>query len=289
MTAGSWYWSGPDPEAPAKANTLYVLMDKGRDPATSQIEAVTREFGIHGWTRGSALDGIVIDALRIVQVGLRAITLESEDHAGCCGSLDTGPGTGMKGVVIRNSTVARTGTGQFDDGSYGNAISIINATAPVVEGNTVSYSGNHGNGIQVQNANGARVSGNTVEHWNHNGIDVKGSRDVIVRDNLARDQTHTGAGFYTENSADVIFAHNRVERVSNGFQISEGASASVLDNKLSEAETGIYFGPKAKKLTVEKNVARTTHIAIQGDGSGNLTQLHNDWGTDAIVMTPTPQ
>ncbi len=284
MTAGSWYWSGVEPIAPARPNTLYVWLSDGSDPASGQLEAVTREFGFIGWTRGHQLDGIVIDGLRIVQAGQRAITLESEDRAGCCGSLETGDG--IKGIVIRNCVIARTGTGKFDDGSYGNAISIINATAPLVENNVVSYAGNHGNAIQVQNANGARVIGNTVDHWNHNGIDIKGSRDVIVQNNLARDQIHTGAGFYTENSAKVLFAHNRVERVSNGFQISEGASAIVLENNLTDADTGIYFGPKAIALTVASNVARATHIALQGDGNGALRQVSNDWGSHPLIMIP---
>jgi len=286
MTAGSWYWSGPAPFPPALPNTLYVWLPDGSDPASGQLEAVTREFGIHGWTRGHQLDGIVIDGLRIVQAGQRAITLESEDRAGCCGSLETGDGTGITGVVIRNCVIARTGTGQLDDGSYGNAISIINATAPIVENNVVSYAGNHGNAIQVQNANGARVIGNNVDHWNHNGIDIKGSRDVLVQNNLARDQIHTGAGFYTENSAKVLFTRNRVERVSNGFQISEGASAIVLDNNLNDADTGIYFGPNAIALTVASNVARSTHIALQGDGNGALKQVSNDWGSHPLIMIP---
>lgn len=286
MQAGSWYWSGDSTAGHGRRHTLYVWPNDGRMPASNSVEAVTRPFGFHGWTRAKALDGVVLDGLRIIQTGERAISLESEDAAGCCGSRGVGSGSGIKGLVIRNCVVARTGTGRVDDGSYANAISIINATAPLIEHNTVSYAGNHGNAIEVQNANGARVIGNLVEHWNHNGIDIKGSRDVLVESNEARDQPEIGAGFYTEYSSNVIFARNRALRVSNGFQISQGASAIVLQNNVDDAGTGVYFGPQAVAATLQDNVARTTAVVLAGDGSGALRQVSNDWGAKPRFQLP---
>src|SRR5262249_41210316 len=151
---------------------LYVWLPNGDDPSRHSIEAVTRAFGVAGYVQNHQLDGLVLDHLEIVETGLRGINLESEDSAGCCGSRGVGNGVGLSGLQIRRCVVRQTGTGPFDDGSYGNAITIINATAPVVEDNQVSYCGNHGNCINVQNANGARITGNHVDHWNHNGIDV---------------------------------------------------------------------------------------------------------------------
>ena len=192
MRPGSWlWWDGGGKHSPV----LYVWLPGGSNPATHSVEAVTRQFGVHGFAPANQIDHLVLDGLRIIQTGLRGISLESDVAAGCCGSRGSGSGAGARGLVLRHCVVERTGTGQFDDGSYGNAITIINASAPLVEDNVVSYAGNHGNCINVQNANGARIVNNEVDHWNHNGIDVKGSRDALVQGNVAPRSDRNGSGF----------------------------------------------------------------------------------------------
>jgi O-antigen ligase len=271
MRPGSWFWSGHRRGAPL----LYVWLQGDANPAAHTIEAVTRPFGVHSYSSRHQLDGFMLDGIAIVQAGLRGISLESGDSAGCCGSRGAGFGSGFRSLVLRNLIVQRTGTGRFDDGSYGNAITIINATAPIVEGNRVSYAGNHGNCINVQNANGARILGNAVDHWFHNGIDIKGSRDVLVKDNIARDQPAGGAGFYTEFSSNVIFQNDSTSNISNGFQISEGASASIIDCKIERAGTCVYFGPRAISALLRGNSAKFCGGPLQGQALENVRQ--EDW------------
>lgn len=284
MRPGSWYWSGPSPSGSSPANTLYVWLPDGSAPSGHVVEAVTREADVLGYAKSDQLDNLTIDGLRLIEAGLRAISLQSGDAAGCCGSRGIGTGRGISGLTVRNCVIERTGTGQFDDNSYGNAITIINASAPVVENNHVSYAGNHGNCINVQNSNGARVLNNVVDHWNHNGIDIKGSRGVLVDGNTAHDQAGMGAGFYTEFSADVTFSHNRVYNVSNGFQVSVGTAATLLDNTIGSAATGIYFGPRAFSLTMRNNSLDSCSVAVAGDGSGTISQDHNAWGPSPRFM-----
>lgn len=274
MRPGSWLWSeGDGKDSPV----LYIWLPGGSNPSTHTVEAVTRQFGVHGFVPTNQIDDLVLDGLRIIQTGLRGISLESDVAAGCCGSRESGSGAGARGLVLRHCVVERTGTGQFDDGSYGNAITIINASAPLVEGNVVSYAGNHGNCINVQNANGARIVNNVVDHWNHNGIDVKGSRDALVQGNVAHDQTAMGAGFYAEYSANVTFRQDRAYNVSNGFQISENASASIVDCVIEEASTCIYFGPRALSLLLRDNKGQSCGALVAGDKLFNVVGRNNAW------------
>ena len=272
MRPGSWYSTGSQ----TAAGTLYVWLPSGSNPSSHSIEAVSRPFGVVANPQGRALDGLTLDHLQIVQSGLRGISLVSQDAAGCCGSRGIGNGSGIRGLVIRSCVLKRIGTGPIDDGQYGNAITLINATAPLVENNVVSYAGNHGNCINVQNSNDARVTGNRVDHWNHNGIDIKGSHDVIVEGNVA-EGSQVGAGFYTEFSDNVVFRNNQATDVSNGFQISAGATASVVDNLIRSAKTIIYFGPRSVSLNASNNRASLCQSTIGRDGSGNLVQVNNSW------------
>jgi O-antigen ligase len=277
MRSGSWYRSGSDALPPEAPDTLYVWLPNGDSPSSHRLEAVTRKYGIYGYALSNQLDNLTIDGISVEQTGLRGISLESRDSAGCCGSRGTGKGKGISGLVVRNCTILNTGTGTFDDGSYGNAITIINATGPDVENDKVSYAGNHGNCINVQNAKGARIIGNDVSHWNHNGIDIKGSSDVMVSDNVAHDQPAIGAGFYTEYSRNVIFSNNLAYNVSNGFQISASASARVVNNRIRTATTGVYFGPRGISLRLEDNQGSDCRNPVSGDGRGLLTQSNNTW------------
>lgn len=271
MRPGSWFWSG---QRRGPAN-LYVWLPDGADPAAHTIEAVTREFGVLGYARGNQLDGITFEGIAIVQTGLRGISLQREGAAGSGDDRSSVPG--IRSLVIRNCMVARTGTGRFDDGSYGNAITLINAAAPLIEHNIVSYAGNHGNGINVQDSNGAHIIGNSVDHWNHNGIDIKGSCDVLVEGNVARDQSEIGAGFYTEYSSNVTFRTDRSSNVSTGFQISENASASLVDCKIEHAGTCVYFGPRAISAILQHNSAQSCDAVLQGQELANVLQQDNNW------------
>src|SRR5262249_41661870 len=241
MQPGSWYWSGSEPSPYNIAGTLYVWLPDSGDPSRHSIEVVTRPVGITGDTRVGALDGLTLGSLEVVQRGQRGSSLEGGDPSGCCRRRGSGKRAGIRGLTIRDCIVERTGTGTVDGGGDASAIEVANATAPVLENNLVSYVGNRGNGITVRNSNGARILGNHVDHWNHNGIDIKGSRDVIVEGNVARDQPKVGAAFYTEFSENVLFRDNQAINVSNGFQISVDASASVISNSIKSAGTVIYF------------------------------------------------
>ena len=276
MQPGSWLWSGDRRGQPA---ALYVWLADGTDPSVHSVEAVTREFGFHGYGNGDQLDNVVFDGVRIIQTGLRGISLESGDPAGCCGSSGSGSGHGISSLVIRHAIVERTGTGRFDDGSYGNAITIINATAPLVEETVVSYSGSHGNSINVQNSNGARVLNNAVDHWNHNGIDIKGSRNVLVEGNIARDQPSIGAGFYAEFSENVMFKGNRSSNIHCGVQISQSTSALVMDSQIDHAGTCIYFGPSALSLILRDNAGEGCVTALEGDRLANIVEQGDRWNS----------
>jgi O-antigen ligase len=276
MMPGSWYWSGLSTPS-ALQNTLYVWLGDNTSPTSHLMEAVTRQYGIFGYGPAGELNNIRIDGLRIIETGRRGITLQSGEAAGCCDSRGTGGGTGTAGLIIRDTTILRTGTGRLDDGSYGNALSVINAASPVIEHNFVSYCGNHGNCIQVQNANGARVLNNDVDHWNHNGVDIKGSRNVLVEGNIGHDKPDDGAAFYAEYSTGVIFRNNAAHNVSNGFQISVAASASILDNSITDATTVLYFGPRANFVIVQANTANGCLAAVGTDGRGTLQQDDNTW------------
>jgi O-antigen ligase len=283
MRPGSWHWSGPSAALAEIPNTLYIWLPDGSDPATHLVEAVTRPYGIHGWVQSNQLDSVEFDGLRIIETGLRGISLESEDTAG-----SRGGGQGISGLVVRNCVVERTGTGPFDDGRYGNAITIINATAPVIENNRVSYAGNHGNGINVQNANGARIRNNAVDHWNHNGIDVKGSEDVLVMGNSAVDQPALGAAYYTEYSSNVTFENNRAQRVHNGFQVALGSSARLLNNVIDSAGTAVHMGPHAASLNLGGNQISDCHTTVEGDGNGVIHRDASNVRPPIALGVPNP-
>ena len=269
MQPGSWYWSG---------GTLYVWPAGGSELSGHTVEAVTRQYGVQGYASRGDLDGLVLDHIEVRQAGIRGISLQSSDAAGCCGSRGIGGGAGIRDLVIRDCAVSETGTGQIDDGSYGSAVVVLNATAPLIEGNLVSYAGNHGNDLNIQNSNGAHIVGNRVDHWNHNGIDIKGSRDVVVENNISRDQPSVGSGFYTEFSQNVLFRNNQAIDVSNGFQVSVGAAATIEDNRITDAGTVIYFGPRSLSLKADGNTASGFRALIGRDGSGHLLQANNSWG-----------
>ena len=264
MAPGSWFWA-------SDSKTLYVWLDDGRSPAFHSVEAAVRVSGFYANVPDSQLSNIVIDDLAFIRTGGFGIYFHS--YAGV---------TGLSGIVIRNCTVTQTGTGKLDTGRYLNGIMILQEpelrTAPSISGNRVSYTGGHGNGINSQGADEAKIENNDVSAWNHNGIDVKHSRDINVLHNLAHDQLASGAGFYCEYVTNGNWAHNRVYNASNGFQIGRDSTATLSDNIISQVGTGVYFGPGARAMTLRGNVFSQTPLAVQGDGLGTITDLSNDWG-----------
>ena len=74
-----------------------------------------------------------------------------------------------------------------------------------------------------------------------------------------------------------MFRNNQVLNVSNGFQISVVASASLVDNTIRSASTVIYFGPRAVSLNADGNVASQYRSLMGRDGSGTLAQANNSW------------
>ncbi len=271
MRAGSWCWTN------AATPELYVWLFDSSTPPRHEIEAVHRPFGLFAYVAKDQLDELVVDQLRIVQTGLRGISLQSGDAAGCCASRGAGTGRGTFHLMIRGSTIERTGTGRRDDGNYGNAVTIINSTDTHIENNQVSYCGNHGNCINLQNSNNAVITGNRVDHWNHNGIDVKGSRNVLVEGNVGSDEPDDGAAFYTEYSSGVVFRRNTAINVSNGFQISVDATAVVSGNTARNAKTVLYFGPHGRTAIISDNTALGCTVAIGTDRLGTLQETGNFW------------
>jgi len=121
------------------------------------------------------------------------------------------------------------------------------------------------------------VLNNHVDHWNHNGVDIKGSQDVLVEGNIGCDEPDDGAAFYTEYSTGVVFRNNAAYDISNGFQISVAASASILNNSITNATTVLYFGPRANSVFVRANSANACVAAVGTDGRGILQQDDNTW------------
>jgi len=264
MGPASWFWG-------SNSKTLYIWLHDGRSPEFHTVEAAVRISGFYANVPDKQLSNIVIDDLTFERTRGYGIYLHS--YAGV---------TGLRGVTIRNCTVTQTGTGKLDTGRYLNGIMILQEPelkiAPVILGNKVSYTGGHGNGINSQGTDDARIEGNDVSIWNHNGIDVKQSRNVSVVHNVTHDGPAAGAGFYCEYVTDGTWAHNEVYNASNGFQIGRGSSATIAENMIHKVRTGIYFGPGATSLTLRHNVLRQTPLAVQSDGLGTVTDLSNDWG-----------
>ena len=262
MAPASWYWE-------SDSRTLYIRLDDGKSPEMHSVEAAIRIAGFYANVPDNQLSNVVIDDLSFERTAGFGIYFHS--YAGV---------TGLSGIVIRNCTVSQTGTGRLDNGRYLNGIMILQEPelriAPIISDNRVSYTGGHGNGINSQGADGSRIEGNDVSAWNHNGIDVKHSRDVSVLNNVAHDQRMSGAGFYCEYVTNGTWAHNRVYNTSNGFQIGRNSSAEVSENIISGVGTGIYFGPGAAAITLRRNVFSQTRRAVQSDGMGRMVDLSSD-------------
>ncbi len=268
MQAGSWFWN-------STAATLYVWLADGSNPASHEIEAATRVYGMR----------MVADAGEKSDVAVDGITFERTGGYGIYIYSNAAGGVGLSGIEIRNNTVQQTGTGTVDGGSYYNGIhfseAVELATAPKFSGNTISYSGGHGNGINCQNADEAQIIGNHADHFNHHGFDMKSSASVLVRGNVAHDSAEAN-GIYQEYSANGLIEQNIIYDLSgsvagrgSGIQIDVGSTgAQIYNNSIYNVLTGIYL---INAATVENNIvvdALSSVLEAQNGGSIN----YNDWG-----------
>jgi hypothetical protein len=273
MKRGSWYWNG---------RRLYIRLSDGSSPAGHSIEAATRLYGMEVIADAGEKSFITVDGLAFERAGGYGLYFYTNAERR----------EGMSGIIVRDCTVAQTGTGQVDDGSYYNGIHYSQGmelpTAPLFERNTISYTGNHGNGINSQNADGARLIGNDVTHFNHSGLDTKHSRGVIIAGNRVHDSIDSN-GIYQEYSDDGLIERNFVYHIvgatvpgrGSGIQVDSGCSrARILNNSIFDVFTGIYI---KRPATVENNVvADAVHAALEARDGGLFR--NNVWGTPAILF-----
>lgn len=275
MTPGSWYWN-------PRQRRLYLRLSDDSNPANHSIEAAIRLYGMKVIADGGEKSYLTVDGLTFERTGGYGLYFytNAERH------------DGANGIIVRDCTVTQTGTGQVDDGSYYNGIHYSQAielpTAPLFEGNTISFTGNHGNGINSQNADDARIIGNDVTHFNHHGLDTKHSRAVIIEGNRVHDSVDTN-GIYQEYSDDGLIERNVVYRIvgatvpgrGSGIQIdTDSNGARILNNSIYDVFTGIYI---KRPATVESNVvADAVHAVVEAKG-GALFR-NNVWGEPAIIF-----
>ncbi len=277
MTPGSWYWDSSSGE-------LYVWLLDGSHPATHMIEAATREYGLKVIADGGEKSDLVIDGLTFERTAGGGIYFYSNDERG----------VGLTGIVVRNCTITHVGTGQVDDGSYYNGIHYSQArelpTAPTYEHNRISYTGNHGNAINNQNADGARILNNDATEFNHHGFDMKYSRGVLVRGNVAHDSASNG--IYQEFCADSLLENNIVYNISgviggapavagrgSGIQIDEHTTgARIYHNSIYNVFTGIYA---TVPVIAEYNAVAKAGSAVLEATAGGVFD-HNAWGLSPV-------
>lgn len=266
MPPGSWWFD-------RQSATLYVRLADGSSPQGHTIEAVTRIAGFSANVGDDQAGYIVVRGLKVQRTGGYGIYFHS--YAGV---------RGLRGIVIEDNTVLQTGTGEDDQGQYYNAVMLLQEpeldTAPRIVGNRISFSGGHGNAVNCQGADHAYIANNDVSHWNHNGIDVKNSRAVVVESNTAHDQPASGAGFYCEYLTDGVWRDNTAYNVSNGFQVGPGSRCELSDNRIQDAGTGIYLGPRAIGMTLRGNQFNRAGVGVSSDGSGTITGSGNQWGAN---------
>lgn len=254
-----------------KSGKLFVRLSRDGDPRHERMEAAVRVAGFYVNVADSRDSYIVVENLAVEKTAGYGIYFHSYRGR-----------TGLRGVVIRNNRVTQTGTGPVDYGNYYNAIMILQEPelhiAPVISGNQISYSGGHGNAINSQGADGAIIENNEVSHWNHNGIDIKNSRNVAVTGNYAHDEKRGGAGFYCEYSRGIVWQHNRVVGVANGFQVSVGCSATLRSDEIDDAGVGVVIEPRAEAANMAGLRIRRSPFAATTDGRARLEEEDNDWG-----------
>ncbi len=254
-----------------KGGKLFVRLSRDGDPRHERMEAAVRVAGFYVNVADSRDSYIVVENLAVKKTAGYGIYFHSYRGR-----------AGLKGIVIRNNRVTQTGTGPVDYGNYYNAIMILQEPelhiAPIIAGNQISYSGGHGNAINSQGADGAMIEGNEVSHWNHNGIDIKNSQNVAVTGNYAHDEKRGGAGFYCEYSRGIVWRHNRVVGVANGFQVSVACSATLRGDEIDDAGVGVVIEPRAEAAKMVGLRIRRSPFAATTDGRARVEGEANDWG-----------
>jgi hypothetical protein len=275
MTPGSWYWN-------QLQRRLYVRLSDLSNPENHSVEAATRLYGMK----------VIADGGEKSYLTVAGLTFERTGGYGLYFYTNAQRHNGANGIIVRDCTVTQTGTGQVDDGSYYNGIHYSQAielpTAPMFEGDTISYTGNHGNGINSQNADNARILDNDVTHFNHHGLDTKHSRAVIIEGNRVHDSIDTN-GIYQEYSDDGLIERNIVYRIvgatvpgrGSGIQIdTDSNGARILNNSIYDVFTGIYI---KRPGAVENNVVGDAMHAVLEAKRGGLF-ANNVWGKPAILF-----
>ncbi len=276
MTAGSWYYGG---------GTLYVRLADGSNPANHQIEAAVRQNGFFVTGASSNNNHVASQTFKFsagssgqgenATANVSYITVDSIQTQR----------TGNWGIqfydsvapLVSNCVLSQNGTGQQDLGYY-NALYADIAPNAIYKGNTVSYGGGH-NAIQMQRADGGQIINNTVTEWNHNGIDVKLSKNILVQGNTAHDST-VGSGLYTEYVVNYTAVQNIIYNAPMGIQPNLQTTAYIYNNSmLNTTQGGIYLGPaNGGSADVENNITMGTVMALQNAGGYSLTEDYNDWG-----------
>jgi len=276
MTAGSWYYNG---------STLYVRLADGSNPANHQIEAAIRQNGIFvngagsnnnrvasatfNFSAGSSGQGGNATAY-INYITIDSIMTERTGNYGIQFYDSVAP-------LISNCMLIQNGTGQQDLGYY-NALYADIAPNAIYKGNTVLYGGGH-NAIQMQRADGGQILNNTVTEWNHNGIDVKLSKNILVQGNTVHDAS-VGSGLYTEYVVNYDAVENIIYNAPMAIQPNLQTSAYIYNNSMmNTTQGGIYLGPaNGGSAEVENNITMGTVMALQNAGGYALTEDYNDWG-----------
>lgn len=268
MKPGSWTWE-------AATKTLYLWLPDGSDPNSHMIEAATRPLGMNVVGNAGEKSNIIVDGITFERTAGGGIYFYSNDDGG----------VGFTGIVVRNCVVTQVGTGQVDDGSYFNGIHYSQhaelPTAPIYEHNRISYTGNHGNSINSQAADNAQILYNECSHFNHHGVDVKGSKGVLVRGNVVHDSGDTN-GIYEEYSADSLIENNIVYNLvgtvagrGSGVQLdADCPGARIINNSIYNVLIGFYL---IEAATVQYNAVANAKLAvIDAKQGGDIA--HNVWG-----------
>ena len=273
IESGSWRWDPTTKE-------LSIWLPGNSDPSSHVIEVATRNFGMNVVGDGGEKSNIVVDGLTFERTAGGGLYFFSNDAGG----------EGFSGIVVRNCTVTQTGTGHIDDGSYHNGIHysqhVEMPTAPIFQHNRISFTGNHGNGINSQAADNAQILDNDVSEFNHSGIDMKNSKDDIVRGNIVHDSYDTNA-IYQEYCSGGLIENNLIYNVpgtrpgrGSGIQIDvDSTGARIFNNSIYNVFSGLYLIHPA---TVQYNaVANTTH-AVDAKQGGDFA--HNVWAPNSVFI-----
>ncbi len=162
-------------------------MPGGADPGSHIIEVATRNFGMNVVGKGGEKSNIVVDGITFERTAGGGLYFFSNDTGGEW--IQRHRGAQLHCNADRDRPI--------DDGSYHNGIHysqhVEMPTAPIFQHNRISFTGNHGNGINSQAADNAQILDNDVSEFNHSGIDMKNSKDDIVRGNVVHDSYDTNA------------------------------------------------------------------------------------------------